>query len=617
MQVPAGRAAMAGLRVRAAWVAAAVLLAGAGVLRAADPVPVRRPGGTLPSVRPTAGMTVKPADAARPKVQVSPAVTRLKPDMRQILKLPRTCQLEIQYELSTDGYTHYHYAPFVTWDWDKTSSKIWFRWQDTNAKTVSVVWQASAARFDDAPKNWEKPPGLLASGKVERQGQLNVFQIDFGLFAPRPGKAVMTAALALPPPPKGAAGPGHVGPAAKARALRMPTPPPPVPPGVTLTPTAGGTRNLRLTGPTSFFVRAVALDAQGAPVGYASPAIEVSWGPQQGGGTIQFVKPPEPPPAVHPAVRIAEYVPIRWSGNSYLMLCVRDVPGFTKGTVYDFTPRPKSGFDKFLDSWGGLLGFMAQVYSWVAETYNGVRNGILDGIAAVVSQIDSDLGAIARAAAEAALTTGMTALGIPPTLPSMDELAGMGTDYLAATLADQVPGLPPEAAKAAVDKMAAEMKNSYTSGANSGVLFVPDPSQRYRPAILWLEARNAGAQPTTPMDLTVTFGSYTPDWEQVGAMTGLYYPDGLQAIQVFRSRSLPLPSLAPGQVLRIPVALEESYNPDRDEQNRVQWSCWALGYHHEQNLAVNTTLANPVKGGPANDKLQQALTWVPSAPWKP
>lgn len=591
------------------------LMVGFGVSWAAQ----RRPGGAGPGTgaNPDAG-----AAAAKPSRTASGAVVRVGPDLWRTFQLPRSCELQIQQERWVDQI-HYYYAPFVTWDWDKATGKIKFQILTRNDKTTTVVWQVSAAPFDNSRKTWETPTGLLASGKAQRSNGLNMIEIDFGLFAPQPPKAP-TRAEAPPQEPLRRDARGRVAPrgtiraAVPQRALKTPPPPPPQPKDVTLTPMAQGMRNLQLSGPTSFFVRALALDAQGNVIDYPALPVEVSWGPQKA-GSVKFVAPPQPPPAVHPTITLVEYTPIHRPQNPYKMMCTQDLLGFKKGRVYDFTPRPDSGFEKFIDSWGGLFGFIVQVYSWVSESYNGLREGLLDVVAAAVSEINPELGKLARAAAAAALTTGMAALGIPPSLPSTDELASMGKDYLASTLADQVPGLPPEAARLAIDKLAGEMQKSYASGGgNKNVLFVPDPADRYRPGILWLEATNRGSEPTTPMDIAVELGTFTPSISTVAAITGVEYKDGFRPMALFKSRSLPLPSLAPGQTMRIPFAFEETYDELRDGFDAVRRACWQDGYcNHVQALSVTSTLPNPVKGGPANAKLQQALKWSPDKPWKP
>lgn len=150
---------------------------------------------------------------------------------------------------------------------------------------------------------------------------------------------------------------------------------------------------------------------------------------------------------VHPTVHLISYEPIRWAGNPYLMLCTEDVPPvdsqtmkkgsmFQAGKEYDFTPRPDSPFETFVNSWGDLFSFIGEVFNWVAEMYNGIKSTVCDWIA---EQLDGWAGYITNMG----MAWRMTALGMPPTLPTLDELESMGTDYLARTVKEQADAAAP------------------------------------------------------------------------------------------------------------------------------------------------------------------------------
>jgi hypothetical protein len=574
---------------------------GAPVATTVTTIVVRtRPPASVPGT-PADTPVMKPPRVLPPRLL---AIQKLRPEQLGRPLVPRTVNLEIQYELSTDGYTHYHATNRVTWNWDHSDSRIWFCWQDDNPRTVRVAWQAGKLPFPDASAAWEQAPGIVAQGTADRVGALNSFRIDFGLFAPLPLGRKAPAVL-----PRFAIGdkPGLLRPLGDGS-------------GTKASPLAVGVPLVHYTGPVSFYVRAVPLDAAGKPTGFPSLPIEVSWGPQAG-GNIKYTggsAGPGAPPAVHPAVRITEYLPIRFTGNSYLMLCTQDAcaGAFKAGTVYDFTPRPKSGFDQFIDSWGGLFGFIAQVYDWVATAYNQVQNDIVGVIADAVAKLSPELAGAVRVAASAALTYGVAALGMPPTLPCFDELAEMGGEYLVAKILEDAPAVPRDVAQDAVKQMADKAHAASRGAGNPAMLFVPAPSERYRPAILRLEVTNPGSAPTTPMDLSVWTGTFVPSWQDVGDMTGMYYPDGFAPMTVFNPSSIHLPSLAPGAVLHVPVCLTESYVYEKDPNN-VKWSCWALGYHQAQDIRVATVLPGTAPGMPGNTRDQQALHWKTDTPYHP
>lgn len=143
------------------------------------------------------------------------------------------------------------------------------------------------------------------------------------------------------------------------------------------------------------------------------------------------------------------------------------------------------------------------------------------------------------------------------------------------------------------------------------MLFIPDPADRYRPALLRLVLSNPGTQPTRPMDLSVDMDKFTPSWKDIGDMTGYYYKDGFKPMWVFWGAKLHIPSLKPGETLDVPIALQETYSL-RTDQDNIKWSCWAWGYHRTQHLTVKTTLVNPIQG-PDNVKVQQSVDFVPDA----
>lgn len=519
-----------------------------------------------------------------------PSVRTFHPAMLGIIPLPRTCELQVEDPYGLDGL-HYRAIADLTWDWNHTPTTIRFRWRDTNPRTTRAVWQVSLLKCGDSLKDWKTPPGIVAKGDMTCENPWYSFSIDFGAFAPTP-RSGRTSAPAIRPRKTGGA-----------RSILTPV--------QTTKEAAAALRVMALTGPISFWVRVVPLDASGKPTGFASKPTQIRWGPlKPGSSSISPVM--LPPTADHPKVRVVEYVPIRWPGNPYLMLCVQDWPpngsavgpSFKKGHTYDFTPRPKSGFEEFVDSLGGLASFLADAVDWASKAFDTIKNALIDIVC-------DCLGEWARGPAMAALELGMAALGIPPSLPNFDELCSMGADYLETVVAEQVPGLPPDAAKAAIDGFVSAAKRA-SEGGDGAAIFVQAPSERRSPAVLWLEASNPSSQPTTPLDAQIIFGKYTPDWKQVADMTNKAYLDGFPPRQVFLNRDqVHLPSLRPGQKLRVPVVLEPSYDYDRDPDN-VQWACWALGYHQPQELWVNTTLRNPNPNGPASTGQQQHLTFTPS-----
>jgi len=549
----------------------------------------------------------------RAKFTLNPQYTH--PESGGVFLLPRTCHLQMQYMLSTDGYTHYGAFSQMPWDWNHLPTTIKFLWTDTNPRTVSVAWQVSMMRFGDSPKNWEQPPGLVASGTSAKLSDTTGFAIDFATFAPLPPKPTVKTyvvphhapSVAASPVPAATHSKGRPGLRAQALAAAK------LSPQAQLAVTVAALRQIQLTGPLSLFVRVVPLDAKGAPQGFASQPIEVIWGPQPSGPPINFSG-MTPPPAVHPVVKISSYVPIRWAeGVPYHLLCTKDIGvgnnvAFHKGAVYDFTPRPKNE-----TPWEQVLGYIKLSLDGWSLCYQKLQECITYVVSYAFYQIDPTLGADVRYGAQVALVAGMTALGLPPALPNYDQLVGLGEDYLVECAAEQV-GIPPDEAKQAVDLIKEQLKADCQGGGDPSVFWVHAPDYCYRPSYLTLAVTNPDAQPTTPMDIVISHSLYTPPWKDIGDITGYYYPDGLKSQQVFSDHIMHLPSLKPGQKLVVPVFLKETYDVNKETQSvsdAIAWTCWAWGYHRQQNVTISTRLVNPSKSGPDNIKAQDQMDWVP------
>jgi hypothetical protein len=561
-----------------------------------------------------------------PKLGVSlkTDLTFLKPVMLGALPITRTCQIQIEDEINDTTYPKFHPQSTVSWDWSHKTGLIRFQWFDSNPKTTSVTWQVSAARFSDTVKNWELPVGIVARGTSARAADWTTFSIVFWKFAPVPAEYAdweqtgSTTSQPSPAKPKGFVGNIKQGPLMKPlHALKYKDIV-----GLELISNSAAALKARpITGPISLFVRAVPLDGNGNPTGYASAPIEILWGPQP---TAQ-VDLSNPPPAVHPTVKFISYEPIRWPGNPYLMLCTEDVPStdsqtmkkgsmFKKGTEYDFTPRPDSPFETFINSWGDLFSFIGEVFNWVAEMYNGIKSMVCDWIA-------DQLGGWAGFITNMGLTWGMTALGMPPTLPTLDELESMGTEYLARTVQEQavaagVPEMTIDLAREAAERFGDDAKKAAMGEGGSQGMFIPATSQRFRPAILMLEVRNDGSEPTTAMDLKIDYSTYVPDWKVIGEMTENYYPDPGQypPMQVFRTASIHLPSLEPGGHMRVPVCPEPTYDVQRITESVADaqgWASWIYGYHRQQSMGIKTVFRDLRPQGQDNIKAHLSMNFTP------
>lgn len=204
-----------------------------------------------------------------------------------------------------------------------------------------------------------------------------------------------------------------------------------------------------------------------------------------------------------------------------------------------------AGDDSLWDEFGEALwsvaetlgaGYVVDAINWVASTYEDVKAGVVAVVADVITAaglVDCGPGSTCREGIAAALTAGLVALGIPPSLPNFSELANQGLDYLAAQVAQET-GLPVEqamdVAREAVSRLAT------TGGSAAGAAW-PGFGEWYTD----LRLPELGS-----MTLRVTRPADSPDGPNVGALnlTGDVYQSATTA-----------PQLLPGQSITFPITL--------------------------------------------------------------
>jgi len=139
----------------------------------------------------------------------------------------------------------------------------------------------------------------------------------------------------------------------------------------------------------------------------------------------------------------------------------------------------------------------------------------------------------------------MAALGMPPDLPDFDQLQAMGEGYLLDAVAQQVAAntnLPfaDVAAKAALKEFIEKGKEAAQGGGGGASPWIPDDSKQYKPLLLTLAVTNPSATGSTPaMYLEIT------------------EPGGSR----YKQRTVAVPALAPGQSVKVSVALEPVQDP--------------------------------------------------------
>lgn len=434
-------------------------------------------------------------------------------------------------------------------DWRNPEKKREFAVKTSEMKARQAVWQVSTIRFSPDTRNWRNPPGLVASGnspfELSPAKGLVSFFIDFSGFAPR----APTLRLAVQPPkvapvtlaPKPIT-PGVIKPVTPG-VIKPVTPVKPVMPVKPVKPVPINAKPLPLRPlQVVYFVRVVTLDGAGAPVGLPSPPVRILYG-ETPEGSIKYVPQAfEKKKVYFPTVKPTHYVPLQTerSGAMYHYVVFKDMPllGYKAGDKLDFTPHPKDKgiLDVIGDFVNGLVDFVSGAVNWVSAAYEDIQKMAVDLAVNLTGQESL------RGVFELGLNIGMSAIGLPPTIPNFDVLCGMGKDYLVETIASSA-GVDEELAGRVADKFIEETRKAGNGGGNPNNWFKPDPDFFYRPGYVEMTVTNPHNVPTSEIMAIVEIS--TTDNETGRELT--LYHDGRVTI----------PSLAPGKSFTVPVFLEE------------------------------------------------------------
>jgi hypothetical protein len=194
-------------------------------------------------------------------------------------------------------------------------------------------------------------------------------------------------------------------------------------------------------------------------------------------------------------------------------------------------------------------------------------------------------------------SAALSAIGIPPNLPTYDQMMDAGADYLIQVTADELgageayEGMPEEVkarirsesktfAKELVGAQSSSRKDQLSSAV--GTWFMPDPLYNSpHPATVMVRVYNPAGNPRSTSRVTIT----------VTDSAGLYRP-----------RQMAVPLLAPGEGVAIPVVLSEDYAPFKGGTNcpndypddSSQYPCymWKWLVHRDNDLPSDTFSAS-------------------------
>jgi len=365
---------------------------------------------------------------------------------------------------------------------------------------------------------------------------------------------------------------------------------------------------------TTYFVRAVAL-SPGPEVGTVkasySTTVRFSCVPS-GGSEFVYYPPPETVTITPdlPEVRLLKYEPIHWEDPEWMYWyeivrrpTVREltwglVPddslaeGYAVGDYFKLEPPApddkswyEEAWDAITDFFGDLVDYVKKVTDWVVTTYGNMKADLVNFVAENLPGVPNEWRDELKAALEYAVDYGLASVGIPPELPTFDQLTRQGMDYLASNALDMA-GIPDtDLTNGMVQDLAGDMKESFENAATSGSApnplswsFVRQyPATMYRPAYLLVEVHNPYGFRTPPGTLRGRVTRHVTSDEIAGSgdiSTLVATFGGTHDFELFRPvDDVRIPQLLPGQTITVPVYLQEytgakySFSPTTVTQN--------------------------------------------------
>ncbi len=367
--------------------------------------------------------------------------------------------------------------------------------------------------------------------------------------------------------------------------------------------------SLLVAGVDTYYVRVLPMSGNQV-AGEASNTVIVHYDPESGLVGFEF---PPPPVEIPYQVEISSFEPTHFPVSKY-QFCV-EVVSVDKSKLPPFSewrwaspgmigcPEKEKGKSKWGQAWsdlGDLIKSAMNLGKWVYDKLDALVNKVVKELnplcigAKFAAEGEGTVDKVCEAVASVAVAAAKAYVGIPPSLPSYDQLTGLGKGYLVELAAEELAarGIPcPDECKEVLakglDHTFDEIKASQSNPACSqevkdhglkpicppaGVKVRPDPRGQYAPALLTVRlSRPAGPEPVLSpgqvlraCPLTVESPYANSFW--VGKRLSLRTPGHLSSDlewkgvplsgQLFAGESRPVPVIAPGASVVVPVALE-------------------------------------------------------------
>lgn len=271
---------------------------------------------------------------------------------------------------------------------------------------------------------------------------------------------------------------------------------------------------------------------------------------------------------------------------------------------------------------GDLISYFEDAVNWVSKAYESAKDKaagfVADGLGVI------PIPGCDKSCLKDGLSIGMdvalTSMGVPPSIPNIDELEEQGLDYLAEqTIEAAAPELPTGALEMAGVDPKEEIKNGIKKGlaetqksyANSfswlpkGVPVRPDGPQL--PVVMLKVTRSKSDPPNECDGGGIFIQSFATMPANAKAYHPSYWPKDIElhdikpggTYKVFEPRSISLPCSTPGTNLTIPVVLNPLYlhipNQAFPHDTDTAYFWWLYSYTTSGELRVKTSSNDEIK----------------------
>jgi hypothetical protein len=401
--------------------------------------------------------------------------------------------------------------------------------------------------------------------------------------------------------------------------------------------------------PSTFYFRLVPLDESGNLAGGASNTVRIDWAEktpwdEKLGEALKCLQTPTPagcptPTPAPPKAYIAEIVSyngiIPPTKNKSCFIVTEDTTKHIGSIKLEYKagsmicePEPKEPSCSITDPVGCVevvVGALSDGWDWIGEVWSDLKGFVIQTFLKV-TQLGSLCDKVGIASecemvVKGALDAGLLALGIPPNIPSFDQLVNEGVDYLAAQAASQI-AIPPDVVKAAteiggplaglalaeaeaklreeaesairdnVQKQMEKVQYSYADNVGwlpKGVPVRPDPTSWVQPPMVRVKITRNPAVAESPGSCQLQIFNWVKnDFTQPGVTIPQAAKEWLKPgtdSPIYNQEYLPLPPLKPGESVVLPVVLTpNTYSYWLKAQPKVQmyWTLeelWYAMYH--------------------------------------